>query len=171
MGIRSPGARLLRDVPLSFVKSSGQGRKRVDAPIALIPFVDFLLTVVVFLLMTFSVSGESCTLPDLPVAVNGADLELAPIVTIDDDVVTLDGRAVGDTRQLAVGAELERIEPLVAQLEVLRDNWDLLHPNDAFNGQVIIQAGRDVDYRVVRKVVFSLGQAGYGGLSLAVREG
>lgn len=171
MAIRSPGARLLRAIPLSFVKHGGDGKKDVDAHVALIPFIDFLLTVVVFLLMSFSASGQMHALDDLPVAQHGTDLELAPILTIDEASVTVDGRRVADTRTLLEGTELERIEPLVQHLEVLRDNWEVLHPGEDFPGAVVIQAGREVDFRVLRKVLFSVSQAGYAGLQLAVREG
>lgn len=169
MAIRTPGARLLRDVPLSFVKSGGASKKKVDAAIALIPFIDFLLTVVVFLLMSFSVSGEVQALDDLPEAANGVDLETAPIVMVTEDVVVLDSRRVADTRVLMANPRLERIDELVRQLEVIRENWHTLHPNQEFPGTVIVEASRDVDYRALRKVMFSISQAGYSGLSFAVR--
>lgn len=169
MAIRSPGARLLRDVPLSFVKAGGAGKKKVDAAIALIPFIDFLLTVLVFLLMSFSASGEVQALDDLPEAANGVDLELAPIVAVTEDVVTLDGRRVADTRTLLVTPQLERVHPLVQQLEQTRQNWEVLHPGEEFPSNVIVEASRDVDYRALRKVMFSIAQAGYSGLSFAVR--
>ena len=84
--------------------------------------------------------------------------------------MTIEGRHVADTRALLERTELERIEPLVRDLEIQRNNWAMLHPQDDFTGHVVVQAGRDVDYRAIRKVLFSVGQAGYGGMQLAVRE-
>ncbi|MGE0790658.1 MAG: ExbD/TolR family protein [Sandaracinaceae bacterium] len=170
MAIRAPGPRLLARLPFSFIKA-GAGRKRpVDAPIALIPFIDLLITVVVFLLISFSASGEAGHLDELPTAQHGSELELAPVLMVDAHAVTLDGIRVADVHELGRGAELERVEGIVHGLEVARQNFEILHPHDRFDGRVLLVAGRETDYRVVRKVMFSAAQAGYGGVQLAVRE-
>ena len=60
MPIRKPGKVLLRAVPLEFVsrKVTGHARKSTNTDIPLIPFIDFLIVLVVFLLISFSASGE-----------------------------------------------------------------------------------------------------------------
>lgn len=162
MAIAAPGPRLCVD-------HRGRGaKKKVDAAIALIPFVDLLLTVVVFLLMTFSASDLPLA-TDLPDAEHGYDLEIAPVVSVDARVVTVDGLRVADTPSLLSDARIERIDALVTNLEHTRSNWELLHPNEPFPGRVVLQIDRTVDYRAVRKVLFSASQAGYGDLDLAVR--
>lgn len=170
MAIGAPGPRLLRDVPFRFIEARGRAKRSVDAQITLVPFIDFLLTVVVFLLMSFSTTGEITVLPGLPDAANGADdATNAPIVAIDADQVTVDGRRVADTRALLADARLARVEPLVRDLTVARDNWRVLHPGQEAPGNVVVQVSREVDFRAVRKVLFSVAQAGYGGVGLAVR--
>jgi biopolymer transport protein ExbD len=175
MPIKRPEKELLHHVPLKFVRNkvTGGGRKSVDTAIPLIPFIDFLITLVVFLLSSFSASGELLSQrPNLvmPGASNAVDLELAPIVAIDSRVVTLDGRRMADTPTLASQAGLERIEQLVNDLETMHRNWSILHPRDPFPGTVIIQADRDIDFRVVKKVMFSAAQAGYSNISFAVNQ-
>ena len=170
MSIRAPGPRLLRSIPLQFIDTSNRKRRSVDAQITLIPFIDLLLTVVVFLLMSFSATGDIGVVGDLPDAEHAdADLELAPIVAIDEHHVLVDGHRVADTQALLADARLSRIEPLVHDLETARRNFDLLHPHEEFAGSVVVQADRDVDFRALRKVLFSVAQAGYGGTQLAVR--
>ena len=53
MAIAKPGKVLLHKIPLHFVheKVAGGGKKGVDQSIPLVPFIDFLITLVVFLLM------------------------------------------------------------------------------------------------------------------------
>lgn len=145
-------------------------KKKVDAHVALVPFIDFLLCVVLFLLMSFSATGEMTVSADLPDADHGTTIETAPIIAIDANQVTIDGRRVADTRALLANSNLERIDPLVRDLEIQAANWPLLHPTDEFTGHVIVQADRDVDFRAIRKVLFSVAQAGYGGTQLAVRQ-
>jgi biopolymer transport protein ExbD len=84
--------------------------------------------------------------------------------------VTLDGRRMADTQTLAASAGLERIEQLVQDLETLRRNWNILHPREPFPGTVIIQADRAIDFRVIKKVMFSAAQAGYSNISFAVNQ-
>lgn len=176
MTIHIPGKVLLHHIPLKFVhdRVAGGGRRAVDSPIALIPFIDFLIVLVVFLLTSFSASGELLAQrPNLvmPTAANVVDLEIAPIIAIDSQVVTLDNRRMADTATLAASANLERIEQLVQDLETMRRNWSVLHPREPFQGTVILQADRNIDFRVVKKVMFSAAQAGYTNVSFAVNQG
>ena len=176
MSIHAPGRRLLHEIPLKFVhdRVAGGGRKATDVSIALIPFIDFLVVLVVFLLTSFSATGELLAQrPNLvmPTAANVVDLDIAPVIAIDPAVVTLDGRRMADTRTLADNPQLERIEQLVQDLQTLQRNWSVLHPREPFQGVVVLQADRGVDFRVVKKVMFSAAQAGYTNVSFAVNQG
>ncbi len=175
MAIHTPGKRLLHAIPLKFVNDrvAGGGRKSTDVPIALVPFIDFLIVLVVFLLMSFSASGELLTQRaglTMPTAVNVHDMEMAPIVSIDGQLVMLNNRRMADTRTLADNPNLERIEQLVQDLETLKRNWAMLHPHEQFSGVVILQADVNVDFRVIKKIMFSAAQAGYTNVSFAVND-
>jgi biopolymer transport protein ExbD len=175
MPINQPGKVLLRNVPLSFVskKVTGHGAKSVDASIPLVPFIDFLIVLVVFLLMSFSASGELLAQKanlKMPKATNVVDIEISPVIAVDPIVVTLDGRRMADTATLASDPRVERIEQMIQELETLKRNWSILHPQEPFNGQVILQSDVNVDYRVIKKLMFSAAQAGYGNISFAVNR-
>ncbi len=176
MAIHKPGRVLLHKVPLKFVhmRTVGGGRKATDTGIILIPFIDFLIVLVVFLLSTSGkevVSSAQSDQLQLPDAANAVDLEEAPVIAISQSVVLLDSRRVADTNSLAQDATLERIEQLVQELETLKRNWSILHPRQDFPGTVIIMADRGIDYRVIKKVMFSAAQAGYANISFAVNRG
>jgi biopolymer transport protein ExbD len=175
VAIHRPGKVLLTQVPLKFVrkKVSGGGKKSVDHEIPLVPFIDFLVTLVVFLLTSFSASGELLAQqPNLkmPDAKHVVDLEVQPVIAINPDVVTLDGRRMADTRTLAADARMERIEPLIQDLETLKRNWSILHPSEPFPGTVIMQADQSIDFRVIKKIMSSTAQAGYANISFAVNR-
>ena len=162
-------------MPLEFVakKVTGHGRKASNTEIPLIPFIDFLIVLVVFLLISFSASGELLAQkPNLvmPKAENVVNLEISPVVAIDSIVVTLDGRRMADTATLASDPKVERIEPLIQDLETLKRNWSILHPQEPFPGQVILQADVAIDFRVIKKIMFSSAQAGYSNVSFAVNR-
>ncbi len=175
MAIKRPQPELLRNIPLKFVRQrvSGHGRKSVDHQIPLIPFIDFLIVLVIFLLMSFSASGElvaqqpTITMPD---AENTQQIEISPIIAVDERVITLDGTRVADTQTQGQSAQVDRIEPLITGLEAEKRRWETIHPSEPFAGQVIVQADRNIDFRVVKKVMFSAAAAGYGNVSFAVNQ-
>ena len=175
MAIKRPEPELLRHIPLKFVRDrvSGHGRKSVDHQIPLIPFIDFLIVLVIFLLMSFSASGElvaqqpTITMPD---AKNTEQIVISPIVAVDERVITLDGTRVADTQTQGQSAQVDRIEPLISGLEAEKRKWETIHPSEPFAGQVIVQADRNIDFRVVKKVMFSAAAAGYGNVSFAVNQ-
>jgi biopolymer transport protein ExbD len=175
MPVNRPGKVLLRGIPLEFVskKVSGHGAKAVDVSIPLVPFIDFLIVLVVFLLISFSASGELLAQKanlKMPKAANVAEIEISPVIAVDPIVVTLDGRRMADTATLAADPKVERIEQLIQDLETLKRNWSILHPQEPFPGQVIMQADVSIDYRVIKKLMFSAAQAGYANVSFAVNR-
>jgi biopolymer transport protein ExbD len=175
MPINQPGKVLLRNIPLDFVskKVSGHGAKAVDVSIPLIPFIDFLIVLVVFLLISFSASGELLAQKanlKMPKANNVVDIDISPVIAVDPVVITLDGRRMADTATLAADPKVERIEQLIQDLETLKRNWSILHPQEPFPGQVIMQADVSIDYRVIKKLMFSTAQAGYANVSFAVNR-
>jgi biopolymer transport protein ExbD len=175
MPINQPGKVLLRNIPLEFVskKVSGHGAKAVDVSIPLIPFIDFLIVLVVFLLISFSASGELLAQKanlKMPKANNVVDIDISPVIAVDPVVITLDGRRMADTATLAADPKVERIEQLIQDLETLKRNWSILHPQEPFPGQVIMQADVSIDYRVIKKLMFSTAQAGYANVSFAVNR-
>jgi biopolymer transport protein ExbD len=175
MAIKRPQPELLRTIPLRFVRArvSGHGRKEVDHQIPLIPFIDFLIVLVIFLLMSFSASGELIAQQPtikMPDANNTQQIEISPIIAVDERVITLDGSRVADTQTQGQSAQVDRIEPLISGLEAEKRKWETIHPSEPFAGQVIVQADRNIDFRVVKKVMFSAAAAGYGNVSFAVNQ-
>jgi biopolymer transport protein ExbD len=172
--ITKPGPRLKVHVPLKFVAGGAGGRKSGYAELNLTSMVDMLTILVVFLLQTFSASGELLTVQKnivLPEAQNFTDLEQAPIIAVSKDSVTLDGRPVADSGELnADNSADQKITKLHDELVTLKNNYKLLHPSDEFKGMVIVQADRNVDFKVVKKVMYSCSLAGYINVNFAIQQ-
>jgi biopolymer transport protein ExbD len=62
------------------------------------------------------------------------------------------------------------VEQLIQDLETIKRNWSVLHPNKPFDSEVILQADQDIDFRVIKKIMFAAGQAGYANVSFAVNK-
>ena len=167
-----PGRRLLHHIPLKFVrkKVTGGGSRSVNQEIPLIPFIDFLLCIVCFLLASFSASGE---LPidknvKLPNAENVIDMTDAPMVAITGTQILVDGNAAGSTRAIEESNRMQRIDELFNVLKNKRELWKQLNPSKEFPGVVILQVDRKVQALTVKSVFQTAAFAGYPNVSFMV---
>jgi biopolymer transport protein ExbD len=170
--IAVPGRRLVHGVPLKFVqkKVGGGGQRSVNQEIPLIPFIDFLLCIVCFLLASFSASGE---LPvdksvKLPKAQNVMDMTDAPIVAITGTQILVDGTAAGSTRTIEEANRLQRIDELFNILKNKRELWKQVNPGKEFPGVALLQVDRRVPALVVKSVFQTAAMAGFPGISFEV---
>src|SRR3954470_20933662 len=101
MTIAKPGRRLMHDVPLKFVQKrvAGGSHRSTNANLSLTSMIDFLVVTVVFLLITFSASGETPAAKGvrLPDAENTLDMVDAPMVAISGSIILVDGNPAGNT--------------------------------------------------------------------------
>ncbi|MBL9008412.1 MAG: biopolymer transporter ExbD [Myxococcales bacterium] len=174
--IKPPGPRLRKHIPLKFISKHGAGgRKSSYAELNLTSMVDMLTILVVFLLQTFSASGELLTVSKnitLPEAINYKDLEQAPIIAVSRDSVTLNGDPKADSQELSRENTVDwKIPQLHDDLVVLKNNFKLLHPNpEDWKGLVIVQADKNIDFKVIKKVMYTCAVAGYNNVNFAVQS-
>lgn len=176
MAIVTPGKRPAKRFEKSKVLGvkGGGGKKATNAELNVVPMVDMMTMLVIFLLMSFSASGEilfvqkNITLPD---AQNWSDLERAPVIGVTKDVVTLDGKQVATGEELMKDSATgdAKIPELADQLVTAKNNYKLLHPTEDFKGVCIIQSDKSVEFKMLRKVMFSAAAAGYQNVNFAVR--
>jgi biopolymer transport protein ExbD len=167
-----PGRRLMHHVPLKFVRTkvTGGARRASNHEIPLIPFIDFLLCIVLFLLASFSATGE---LPidknvKLPRAENVLDMTEAPMVAITGTQILVDGTAAGSTRAIEEANRLQRVDELFNLLKNKRELWKQINPGRDFPGVVILQVDRRVQALVVKSVFQTAAFAGYPNVSFMV---
>lgn len=171
--IAKPGRRLMHAVRLQFVlkKVMGGGGHGVAASLNLTSMIDYLVTVVIFLLMSFSASGEIPTNKTitLPMAENTIDMVTAPMVAINGSQILVNEHAVGSTRAVEeAGRVMPRIDELYVALKTLKDDWKKLQPGKEFPGVVILQVDKEVPALVVKSVFQTAASAGYPNVSFMV---
>jgi biopolymer transport protein ExbD len=154
-----------------------RGRRSGNAELNVVPMVDMMTMLVIFLLQQFSATGEVLYMQKdikLPDARHGQQIEVAPVVAISAAQVVVSGQKVADV------AEVEKdpaaiISPLVEKLRDEKKRWDFIHQNDAdreknWKGEVNVQADVKVPFRVLRRVMASAAEAGYGSVNFATME-
>lgn len=172
--ISVPGRRLLHHIPLQFVqkKAVGGGGRALNQELPLVPFIDFLLCIVLFLLASFSASGE---LPvdknvKLPSAENVLDMVDAPMVAITGTQILADGIPAGSTRAIEEANRMTKIDELFNILKSKRELWKQLNPGKPFGGVVILQVDKRVPALVVKSVFQTAAFAGYPNVSFMTKR-
>jgi biopolymer transport protein ExbD len=149
-------------------------RRSVDSPLNVIPMVDMMTILVIFLLQQFSATGEVLYMQKdikLPDAHHGQAVEPAPVIAISGEHLVLSGAKVADLAAIEKDPFLA-IPALEERLRDERKRWEFVHQNDpdrerAWKGEVNVQADVKVPFRIVKRVMYSAAQAGYPNVNFA----
>jgi biopolymer transport protein ExbD len=179
MPIVLPGRRPAKRFEASKVLGGkmGHGRKSVNAELNVVPMVDMMTMLVIFLLMQFSATGEILYMQKdikLPEARHGQTIEVAPVVAISASQIVVSGQKVADVAEVEKAEEFA-IPGLEEKLRDEKKRWDFIHQNDPdreknWKGDVNIQADQKVPFRVLKRVMFTAGQAGYYNVNFAALD-
>lgn len=136
---------------------SNQKPKSIISDLLLTALIDAFSILVIFLLMSFSSTGEILFInkgTELPKAANTTVLERTPVVKVDE------GRLYVEDKEVAGDA-------LTAALLALREQYQELHPGEEYPGVLTVQADRRVKYEVLNQIVVAASQAGFSDLKFA----
>ena len=159
----------------SSVKSSA-GKKSTSADLLITPLVDMFVIIVLFLIANFSATGEILNMTkdvQLPTASHVKELDLAPVVVISATDVIMNGVAVARVADLAHEDYLS-IPALEERLRESKKQTEELHSaaadGQAFTGDVNIQGHKEIPFKVLKRVMFSCQNAGFGNINFAVLD-
>lgn len=177
MPIVKPGHRVSPRLQKSKIFGKGaHGRKGGFADLLITPLVDMFVIIVIFLLQNFSATGDilfmskEITLPD---ANNGKEIDRAPVVQISNETIMLEGEQI--TLVADIGRdEYWNIPALEEKLRDLKKRYEFIHssdPSGGFKGDINIQAHKEVQFKAIKRVMYSANQAGYFNINFAVMQG
>jgi biopolymer transport protein ExbD len=154
-----------------------RGRRSTNADLNVVPMVDMMTMLVIFLLQQFSATGEVLYMTKdikLPDARHGQQIEIAPVIAVSGSQVVVSGQKVADVAEV-VKDPSQIIAPLVEKLRDEKKRWDFIHQNDRdreknWKGEVNVQADVKVPFAVMRRVMASASEAGYGNVNFAALE-
>jgi hypothetical protein len=181
MPIHAPGPTLFSSIPFKHLGGKGHGGGHdVNASLNLTAMVDMMTMLVVFLLMTFSATGEILMVQKglvLPDSETKMQLLRAPIVTITKDAITFNGEPMADPRTILAeqGGIEKKLIDLDARLRAEKAKYwqeyanappELKRQMDGINpmtskpdptytlaGRLIMQADKDIDAKVINRVL------------------
>ena len=177
MPIVVPGKRFGPRLAKSHIFGKGHhGKKGVFADLLITPLVDMFVIIVLFLIANFSATGEVLFMTKdivLPDAAHGTDIEMKPVIQVSKTAILVQGEAVAQTDQLGKD-EYWNIPALEEKLRDEKKRLEVLHEGDkegGFKGEVNIQADKDVEFSIIKRVMYSANQAGYYNLNFATLTG
>ncbi len=173
---KRPAKRFLKSKLLGGKMS--KGRKNVNSDLNVVPMVDMMTMLVIFLLQQFSATGEILYMQKdikLPDAEHGQVIEVAPVVAISANHIVVTGQKVADVADLDRDPGYLNIPALEDKLRDEKKRWDFIHQNDPdrdrnWKGDINIQADVKVPFRLVKRVMFSCAQAGYFNVNFATLD-
>jgi biopolymer transport protein ExbD len=177
MPIHAPGPRLGHSIPFKHLAAHGSGKKGVYASLNLTALVDMMTMLVVFLLSTFSATGEIVMSQkgiELPIALNDKELQSAAIIAVSADQISFQGEAIADPRRILDDTMTEpRIVELADRLELeaftLEKNDRLSEDEkNKLRGLVILQADHLIEAKVLNKILNTARSAKYTDVMFAI---
>jgi biopolymer transport protein ExbD len=178
MAIVTPGKRPAKRFERSKVlggKISG-GKKATNAELNVVPMVDMMTMLVIFLLQQFSSTGEVLYMQKdikLPDARHGQMIEIAPVIAVSSQQIVVTGVKVADIPDLDRDSGYLNIPALEERLRDEKKRWEFIHKSDPqakWDGVVNIQADKAVAFRIVKRVMYSCGVAGYFNINFATLD-
>jgi biopolymer transport protein ExbD len=175
MAIHIPGKRVGKRLAPSrvFGKNAVPHKRPGPAELLVTPMVDMFVIIVLFLIANFSATGDPLypsTDLALPEAKNVQDVLAAPVVVITKTEVLLSGATIGRLEDFA-HEDYPSIPLLEEKLRDEKKKFEDLHAAAgdlaAFTGDVNVQADKSVEFRVVKRVMFSCASSGFGNINFA----
>jgi hypothetical protein len=94
----------------------------------------------------------------------------APLVSVSQGIILVDGVPAGSSRAIAESGRLSRLDELAQILESKRALWLSVQPKKPFPGECVLMIDQDVPAVVVKSVFHTAVRAGYPRVSFMVKK-
>ena len=136
--------------------------------------LDMFTILIIFLLKSYSAEGIILTIPadlHLPQSTTQSAPEPGLVVEVSSDVLVVDGRmldvdlkAIEQSEELIIKSLYDHLMVKTRQYEEISN----LNPNAVFTGRLVLEGDRDIPFKLLKKILYTCGQAGFINQSLAV---
>jgi biopolymer transport protein ExbD len=159
---------MIRQGLLSHTRTSqsGSGGGGGHGPLSLVPMIDILMILVVYLLVH---AADAELLPNphnvsMPMSVSEVKPRDAKVITVSEDAVYVDGRVVITLPELRAGSE-----PVVETLRAALGDGEASTAEDG-GREITVMAEKTLSYPVLKRIVATAAAADYRKVSFAVTE-
>ncbi len=157
-------------------RGSRKRKKPLEGGLILTSLLDVFVLLVFFLLKSYSAEGVILTLPNdlvLPASTSLTAPRVAVQVMLTEAFLQVDGVGLDvDLRAVETGNEM-LIPPLLDHLKALASQYQAIAEQNqtvTFTGDLILAGDRNIPFRLLKKILYTAGQAGFINQSLAVYQ-
>ncbi len=136
--------------------------------------LDMFTILIIFLLKSYSAEGIILTIPadlHLPQSTSQSAPEPGLVVEVSRNALVVDGRildvdleAVQNSEKLIIDNLYEHLMAKARRYEEIYE----LNPNAEFTGRLVLEGDREIPFKLLKKILYTCGQAGFINQSLAV---
>lgn len=136
--------------------------------------LDMFTILIIFLLKSYSAEGLIITIPadlQLPYSTTQTSPEPGLVVEVSEEALMVDGIALDVDLQEVAASDRLIIDPLYELLVARARQYEeisRINPNAEFTGRLILEGDRQIPFRLLKKILYTCGQAGFINQSLAV---
>lgn len=165
------------------MKLLGKGHSKSrsgDVYLNVTALVDMMMVLVIFLVMNFNASGEMLFLSKdikMATAEHGGNITRVPIIAISNkNEIYFEGIIIADMNSVDPNDPNWRIAELEEKLVDNRQRVEAVGQRDWANPEedptttVNVQSDKGTDFKVLKRVLYTCEQAGYGRIRLAVGD-
>lgn len=162
-------------MPFSPSKKKKHRRSRPkEMSLQITSMIDVFTILLVFLLKSYSADGHLVSIAKairLPVSTSEQVIHPAVNVAFNGEAVFLEGGLLIDDITPYAASDEMLIQPLYEALQGLATRSKEIaarNPAVVFTGEIVLQGDREIPFRLLKKVIYTAGQAEYVNQSLAV---
>ncbi|VAV83615.1 hypothetical protein MNBD_DELTA01-2126 [hydrothermal vent metagenome] len=157
---------------------SSKRRRRnrvVVATLSLTALMDVFTIILLFLLKSYSAEGDIMSIDSklvLPVSTATEVTRTSLLLQVTPDDIIVEGEKVISVKEASAGKGM-LVEPLYEKLNAIAKRTEYIAKSNKalnFTGLIVIQGDKRIPFRLLEKVMYTSGQAGYNGISLAVTK-
>jgi len=136
--------------------------------------IDIFTILLVFLLKSFSTEGHLVNIAKeikLPASVAHEAVHPGISVAFSEDALYFEKELIVDNVKAVIASDEMLIEPLYAALKEHADNIKKIaakNPSMVFTGEITLQGDREIPFRLLKKIIYTAGQAEFVNQTLAV---
>jgi len=136
--------------------------------------LDMFTILIIFLLKSYSAEGIILTIPadlHLPHSTTQNAPEPGLVVEVSENILVVDGKILDVDLKEVEKSETLIINNLYEHLLVKARRYEeiaALNPNAEFTGRLVLEGDREIPFRLLKKILYTCGQAGFINQSLAV---
>jgi biopolymer transport protein TolR len=135
--------------------------------------IDMMTVLLCYLLQSFSSEGNIVTVSknlDLPLSSAQKTPKLTTVVTVNNDVILIEGEALARVDEVLANDDLviPQLDTWLQQRRQTTEKIAKYSTSVTFKGDVMIMADKKIRFRLLKKIMYTCGQQGFNNFSLAV---